>query len=61
LEAPKHLEVRGRAIRHAPHREAFIPENPREVFRAGEGDDGVGGRSNDLTKTTSEPEEGLMT
>jgi hypothetical protein len=25
LEAPKHPEVLGRAIRRAPHREAFIP------------------------------------
>jgi hypothetical protein len=25
-EAPKHPEILGRAIRHAPRREAFIPE-----------------------------------
>jgi hypothetical protein len=25
-EAPKHLEVLGRAIRRAPHREAFTPD-----------------------------------
>jgi hypothetical protein len=25
-EAPKHLEILGRAIRRAPHREAFIPD-----------------------------------
>jgi hypothetical protein len=51
-KAPKHPKVLGRAIRHAPHREAFIPDND---------DDGAGGRSNDLTKTTTEPEEGLET
>jgi hypothetical protein len=25
-EATKHAEILGRAIRHAPHREAFIPD-----------------------------------
>jgi hypothetical protein len=61
-KAPKHLEILGRATRRAPYREAFIPDvNPGEVFRAGEGDDGVGGRSSDLTNATTKPEEGLAT
>jgi hypothetical protein len=35
--APKHPEVLGRAIRHAPHKEAFIPDVkswvPRTVWQ----------------------------
>jgi hypothetical protein len=58
--APKHPDVLGRAIRHAPHREAFIPDvNLGEVFRVGEGDDKAVGRSGDLTKATTEPKGGL--
>jgi hypothetical protein len=34
-EAPKHPEVLGRAIRRAPHREAFIPDVKSLVSRAG--------------------------
>jgi hypothetical protein len=34
-KAPKHPEVLGRAIRHAPHREAFIPDVKSWVSRAG--------------------------
>jgi hypothetical protein len=34
-KAPKHLEVLGRAIRRAPHREAFIPDVKFWVSRAG--------------------------
>jgi hypothetical protein len=36
-QAPKHPEILGRAIRHAPHREAFIPDvkNPGCPERAG--------------------------
>jgi hypothetical protein len=34
-EAPKHPEVLGRAIRCAPHREAFIPDVKSLVSRAG--------------------------
>jgi hypothetical protein len=61
-KAPKNLEALGRAIRRAPQREAFIPDVKFwEVFQAGEGDDGARGRSNDLTKTTTEPKEGLAT
>jgi hypothetical protein len=33
--APKHLEALGRAIRCAPHREAFIPDVKSLVSRAG--------------------------
>jgi hypothetical protein len=32
-----------------------------EVERPDKDDNGAGGRSNDLTKTTTEPEEGLAT
>jgi hypothetical protein len=32
---PKHPEVLGRAVRRAPHREAFIPDLKPQVFRAG--------------------------
>jgi hypothetical protein len=35
LIAPKHPEVLGRAVRHAPHREAFIPDVKSWVSRAG--------------------------
>jgi hypothetical protein len=35
IEAPKHPEVLGRAIRCAPHREAFIPNVKSLVSRAG--------------------------
>jgi hypothetical protein len=34
-KAPKHLEVLGRSTRHAPHREAFIPDVKPQVSRAG--------------------------
>jgi hypothetical protein len=34
-EAPKHPEVLGRAIRRAPHEEAFIPDVKSLVSRAG--------------------------
>jgi hypothetical protein len=34
-KAPKHLGVLGRAIRCAPHREAFIPDIKSWVSRAG--------------------------
>jgi hypothetical protein len=34
-EAPKHPEVLGRAIRRAPHREAFIPDIKSWVSRVG--------------------------
>jgi hypothetical protein len=34
-EAPKHPEVLGRAIRRAPHREAFIPDVKSWVLRTG--------------------------
>jgi hypothetical protein len=34
-KAPKHPEVLGRAIRHAPHREAFIPDAKSFVSRTG--------------------------
>jgi hypothetical protein len=34
-EVPKHPEVLGRAIRRAPHREAFIPDVTSWVSRAG--------------------------
>jgi hypothetical protein len=33
--APKQSEILGRAIRRAPHREAFIPGVKSWVFRAG--------------------------
>jgi hypothetical protein len=33
LEAPKHPEVLGRAIRCAPHRETFIPDVKSQVSR----------------------------
>jgi hypothetical protein len=33
--APKHPEVPGRATRHAPHKEAFIPDVKSWVSRAG--------------------------
>jgi hypothetical protein len=33
--APKHPEMLGRAIRHAPHREAFIPYAKSLVSRSG--------------------------
>jgi hypothetical protein len=33
-EAPKHSEILGRAIRHAPHREAFILDVKSWVSRA---------------------------
>jgi hypothetical protein len=33
--APKHPEALGRAIRHAPHREAFIPNAKSLVSRTG--------------------------
>jgi hypothetical protein len=35
LEAPKHLEIPGSAIGHAPHREAFIPNIKSWVPRTG--------------------------
>jgi hypothetical protein len=35
LEAPKHPEALGMAIRRAPHREAFIPDVKSWVSRAG--------------------------
>jgi hypothetical protein len=61
-KAPKHPEVLGRAIRRAPiGRPPFPTQNPREVFRAGEGDDGAESRSSDLTNATTDPEEGLTT
>jgi hypothetical protein len=61
-EAPKHPEILGRAIRRAPYREAFITDVKFwEVFRTGEGKDGVVRRSSDLTRMTTEPEEGLAT
>jgi hypothetical protein len=47
--ASKHTEVLGRAIRHAPHREAFIPDAK------------ILGRSSELAKVMTEPEEGLAT
>jgi hypothetical protein len=34
-KTPKHPEVIGRAIRRAPHREAFIPNVKSLVSRAG--------------------------
>jgi hypothetical protein len=34
-EAPKHPEILGRAIRRAPHREAFIPDVKSWVSSAG--------------------------
>jgi hypothetical protein len=34
-KAPKHIEVFGRAIRHAPHREAIIPNVKSWVSRTG--------------------------
>jgi hypothetical protein len=34
-KVPKHPEVLGRATRHAPHREAFIPDIKSLVSRAG--------------------------
>jgi hypothetical protein len=34
-QAPKHPEVLGRAVRHAPHREAFIPDVRSWVSRTG--------------------------
>jgi hypothetical protein len=49
MKAPKHPEVLGRAIRHAPHREAFIPDVK------------ILGRSSKLAKVMMEPEEGLAT
>jgi hypothetical protein len=51
-QVPKHPEVLGRAIRCAPYREAFIPDDD---------DDRSRGRSSDLTRTTKESEEGLAT
>jgi hypothetical protein len=33
--APKHPEILGRAIRRAPHREAFIPDINSSVSRVG--------------------------
>jgi hypothetical protein len=33
--APKHPEILGRAIRHAPHREAFIPDIKFRASRTG--------------------------
>jgi hypothetical protein len=47
--ASKHPEVLGRAIRHAPHRDAFIPDVK------------ILGRSFELAKAMKEPEEGLAT
>jgi hypothetical protein len=38
-----------------------MTQNPGEVFRAGEGDDRVVGRSGDLTKATTESKGGLAT
>jgi hypothetical protein len=34
-EAPKHPKVLGGAIRHVPHREAFIPDVKSQVSKAG--------------------------
>jgi hypothetical protein len=34
-ETPKHPEVLGRSIRHAPHGEAFIPDVKPQVSRVG--------------------------
>jgi hypothetical protein len=47
-EVPKHPEVLGMVIRHAPNREAFIPYVK------------ILGRSSELAKATTEPEEGLL-
>jgi hypothetical protein len=49
LKEPKHPEVLGRAIRRAPHREAFIPDVK------------ILGRSFELSKAMTKPEEGLTT
>jgi hypothetical protein len=75
-KALKHPEILGRAIRCAPHKEAFIPDvkswgglpswrrrrrSRRKVWRHDERDDGAGGRSSDPTKTTKKPEGGPAT
>jgi hypothetical protein len=47
VPSQEHPEALGRAIRHAPHREAFIPDVK------------ILGRSSELKKAMTKPEEGL--